>query len=232
MKRAVSPSRSSSVGAHTRTNNTKKSSRMTEPHAGGKKEVSEAPQQPQLCVKCYEFFGNPANMNMCSSCFRTHEKATAGPTLMDVEPSPAKTIPSVLSVAPHEGGAACVPCDAEATTARAAIDRATTQEKAAVAAPAVVVSPAPAPSEPTPMATGPDPVTTSGQRPPQKHKNRCFTCNKKIGLTGFTCRCGYIFCSEHRYSDKHECTFDYKLAGREGIAKANPKVVASKINKI
>ena len=81
---------------------------MTEPHAGGKKEVSEAPQQPQLCVKCYEFFGNPANMNMCSSCFRTHEKATAGPTLMDVEPSPAKTIPSVLSVAPHEGGAACV----------------------------------------------------------------------------------------------------------------------------
>merc|ERR1711936_1425680 len=32
---------------------------------------------------------------------------------------------------------------------------------------------------------------------------------KKVGLTGFTCRCGGLFCSIHRYSDKHDCTFDY-----------------------
>merc|ERR1719232_1258151 len=31
---------------------------------------------------------------------------------------------------------------------------------------------------------------------------------KKVGLTGFTCRCGGLFCSIHRYSDKHECKFD------------------------
>ena len=36
-------------------------------------------------------------------------------------------------------------------------------------------------------------------------------CKKKVGLTGFTCRCGGLFCSIHRYSDKHECKFDYKV---------------------
>jgi predicted nucleic acid binding AN1-type Zn finger protein len=56
--------------------------------------------------------------------------------------------------------------------------------------------------------------------------NRCATCRKKVGLLGFRCRCDGTFCSVHRYSDKHECGFDYKSAGREQIAKHNPIVVA------
>merc|ERR1719445_1699574 len=51
----------------------------------------------------------------------------------------------------------------------------------------------------------------------KKKKNRCLSCKKKVGLTGFTCRCGGLFCSIHRYSDKHECTFDYKELGAEEI---------------
>merc|ERR1711976_705687 len=39
-------------------------------------------------------------------------------------------------------------------------------------------------------------------------KNRCHTCKKKVGLTGFQCRCGGLYCGLHRYSDKHDCTFD------------------------
>ncbi|GER27686.1 A20/AN1-like zinc finger family protein [Striga asiatica] len=66
----------------------------------------------------------------------------------------------------------------------------------------------------------------------KKGPNRCGMCRKRVGLTGFTCRCGNIFCSVHRYSDKHECTFDYRSAGQEAIAKANPVVKADKINKI
>ena len=45
----------------------------------------------------------------------------------------------------------------------------------------------------------------------KKKKNRCGVCKKKVGLTGFTCRCSGLFCSIHRYSDKHECKFDYKV---------------------
>jgi hypothetical protein len=51
-------------------------------------------------------------------------------------------------------------------------------------------------------------------------------------FTGFTCRCGGLFCSLHRYSDKHECSFDYKELGAEEIRKSNPVVVASKVQKI
>jgi hypothetical protein len=36
----------------------------------------------------------------------------------------------------------------------------------------------------------------------------------------------------HRYMDSHQCSFDYKTADREKIAKQNPVVMADKINKI
>merc|ERR1719323_2227555 len=65
-----------------------------------------------------------------------------------------------------------------------------------------------------------------------KKKNSCFVCKKKVGLTGFTCRCGGLFCSIHRYSDKHDCGFDYKAMGAEEISKSNPVVVAQKVAKI
>jgi len=61
---------------------------------------------------------------------------------------------------------------------------------------------------------------------------RCGMCRKRVGLTGFNCRCGSIFCSIHRYTDKHDCTFDYRSAAQEAIAKANPVVKADKIDKI
>merc|ERR1712107_712275 len=66
----------------------------------------------------------------------------------------------------------------------------------------------------------------------KKKKNRCLSCKKKVGLTGFTCRCGGLFCSIHRYSDKHDCNFDYKAMGEKEIRKSNPVVVASKVQKI
>lgn len=69
---------------------------------------------------------------------------------------------------------------------------------------------------------------------PQKDggPKRCFTCRKRVGLTGFNCKCGNIYCGAHRYSDKHECAFDYRRAGQEAIAKANPVVKADKLDKI
>merc|ERR1711976_224220 len=70
---------------------------------------------------------------------------------------------------------------------------------------------------------------SDGSKDGKKKKNRCLSCKKKVGLTGFTCRCGGLYCSIHRYSDKHECTFDYKELGAEEIRKSNPVVVASKV---
>ncbi|CAB4054614.1 unnamed protein product [Lepeophtheirus salmonis] len=67
------------------------------------------------------------------------------------------------------------------------------------------------------------------QKEGKKKKNRCQTCKKKVGLTGFECRCGGLFCSIHRYSDKHDCNFDYKELGAEEIRKSNPVIVAKKL---
>ena len=66
----------------------------------------------------------------------------------------------------------------------------------------------------------------------KKKKNRCLNCKKKVGLMGFDCRCGGLFCAIHRYSDKHECTFDYKEFGAKQIKNNNPVIVASKVEKI
>ncbi|CAG5078288.1 Oidioi.mRNA.OKI2018_I69.PAR.g8950.t3.cds [Oikopleura dioica] len=68
--------------------------------------------------------------------------------------------------------------------------------------------------------------------PAKKAKKRCGVCKKKLGLTGFECRCGLLFCGVHRYSDKHDCSFDYKENGRAELAKANQACVAEKINKL
>ena len=51
-------------------------------------------------------------------------------------------------------------------------------------------------------------------------------------FSGFTCRCGGLYCSIHRYSDKHQCDFDYKEAGAAEIRKSNPVVVAKKVQQI
>ncbi|ERN11730.1 hypothetical protein AMTRI_Chr03g139340 [Amborella trichopoda] len=67
---------------------------------------------------------------------------------------------------------------------------------------------------------------------PTRYPNRCQSCRKRVGLTGFRCRCGDLFCGEHRYSDRHVCSFDYKAVGKEAIARENPVVKAAKIIKI
>ncbi|KAA8522302.1 hypothetical protein F0562_012975 [Nyssa sinensis] len=77
--------------------------------------------------------------------------------------------------------------------------------------------------------------TASGEsvdRTEAKVATRCWSCSKKVGVMGFKCRCGSTFCGTHRYPEKHECTFDFKAVGREGIAKANPVIKADKLRRI
>ncbi|XP_053594853.1 AN1-type zinc finger protein 6-like [Microplitis demolitor] len=66
----------------------------------------------------------------------------------------------------------------------------------------------------------------------KKPKNRCAECHKNTGLVGFDCRCGGLFCSKHRYSDMHDCKFDYKEMGAQEIRSQNPVVIGEKIRKI
>jgi len=95
----------------------------------------------------------------------------------------------------------------------------------------------PTPSPPSPSTSTPtptEPTEDNGDEPKkiQTDTTRCWSCNKKVGLLGFKCRCDYVFCSMHRYSDKHSCSFDYKAMARANLQKANPVVKGSKVEKI
>ncbi|XP_052198665.1 zinc finger A20 and AN1 domain-containing stress-associated protein 5-like [Diospyros lotus] len=61
---------------------------------------------------------------------------------------------------------------------------------------------------------------------------RCGECKRRVGLTGFKCRCEATFCGAHRHPEQHACTFDFKSLGKEAIAKANPVIKAEKLRKI
>ncbi|XP_031102435.1 zinc finger A20 and AN1 domain-containing stress-associated protein 4-like [Ipomoea triloba] len=102
-------------------------------------------------------------------------------------------------------------------------------------APADSVFAAPPPPSASPenlkgRAAAPPPAAAAAVVP--EAKNRCSACRKKVGLTGFRCRCGVTFCGVHRYPEIHGCSFDFKALGREAIAKANPLVKAEKLEKI
>ncbi|XP_024152921.1 AN1-type zinc finger protein 4 [Oryzias melastigma] len=67
----------------------------------------------------------------------------------------------------------------------------------------------------------------------KKSSKHCFLCGKKTGLaTSYECRCGHNFCATHRYAETHDCTFDYKSAGRRFLHETNPLISAPKLPKI
>jgi hypothetical protein len=113
-------------------------------------------------------------------------------------------------------------------------------QKAAAAAAASRQPSLPAPTAVVPVASpsSSDAAAPSsagaGAPPPPCIPSRCTAagCKKKLGLTGFKCRCGEHFCGSHRYAEAHDCKFDYKTFERMKIADANPLVQAAKIQKL
>ena len=61
---------------------------------------------------------------------------------------------------------------------------------------------------------------------------KCAKCSKRVGLLGFDCHCGDIFCAKHRNPTEHACGYDYQSESRKQLEKANPQVISSKMERI
>ena len=164
----------------------------------------QPPEGPIRCTNNCGFFGSAVTLGMCSKCYRDF-------VLTQAKASSAKTTEKAAAVSTPEenlGGQARAQVESSHLTPNLSTGQA----------------------EVGGASSGTS--SGSGQEPSRPKPNRCFSCKKRVGLTGFECRCGNLFCSAHRYTDKHSCLFDYKAAGQDAIAKANPVVKADKVNKI
>lgn len=172
---------------------------------------------PTLCRNGCGFYSTAGNEGLCSVCFKdVVKKKQAPPTNMPASLAP--TPGSMASLSIEEGSNSSSGFAAGAAAAAfGGVDMGPARPSIETGSATVVVVPEKAEEE---------------AKDGKKKKNKCLSCKKKVGLTGFICRCGGMFCSIHRYSDKHVCAFDYKALGAEEISKNNPTVVAEKVAKI
>lgn len=105
--------------------------------------------------------------------------------------------------------------------------------------PAATTLPARQPASSTPAAACagvsvaiPAGVVASSSPARGASKKKCGVCSKKVGLTGFSCKCGSVFCGLHRYAEAHGCEFDHKTSERARLAEDNPLVQASKLDRL
>ena len=208
-------------------------------------QVSGGGAASPMCANGCPFFGSAATKNMCSKCYKQHVMDTAAPPVAEkkadaVAPAPEveESGSSAETTEEHDGADSAAPvmcangCSFFGSAATKNLCSSCYKDllKAAAAGPAVAEKIEVAPEQPAPEASA---TASSSAAPAAKPaRYRCTSCNKKVGLLGFVCRCGGTFCSLHRYTDEHACDFDFRTAGREQIAKKNPLVVAPKINKI
>lgn len=188
----------------------------------------QPPEGPILCANNCGFFGQPATMNMCSKCFRekaVEQSKMGARKLVDTKVGNGSV--GAASSGKMQMDSDTEMQDIEQDVAAAAAAKTQKEDGMAAAADSSAIRAMEGTVGPSSSAAAAAPSPA-----PPPLSNRCATCKKRVGLTGFKCRCGHVFCSLHRYSDKHNCSFDYKAAGRESIAKANPTVVADKITRI
>lgn len=185
-------------------------------------EVKKESEVQNLCKRGCGFYGSVQFGDMCSKCYQeelksgdavnetganTHGLRLSLSSRMDhpsSSSSAASHSPTGITMRTGSGSPLCAVSRTSGTLKRKA------------------------PSTTVAIETASDVPSTCAQRT----VSRCSWCRKRVGLTGFSCRCNGLFCSLHRYSDQHQCSFDYQAHARTELMKANPEIRCPKIRKL
>ncbi|XP_036133698.1 AN1-type zinc finger protein 6 isoform X4 [Molossus molossus] len=208
-------------------------------------------QVPMLCSTGCGFYGNPRTNGMCSVCYKEHlQRQNSSSGRISPPATSVSSLSDSLPVQCTEGSVPEAPSALDSTSSSLQPSPVSNQSLLSES-----VAPSQVDSTPVDKATPETEdlqasVSGTAQQPseeqskspekPKQKKNRCFMCRKKVGLTGicinplpgFECRCGNVYCGVHRYSDVHNCSYNYKADAAEKIRKENPVVVGEKIQKI
>ncbi|XP_068092513.1 AN1-type zinc finger protein 5 [Hyperolius riggenbachi] len=200
---------------------------------------------PMLCNTGCGFYGNPRTNGMCSVCYKEHLQRQNSGRISPMGAAGGSTTPTSESATIQRVESALSNCESDVSSQTdksrnvAALPVTQQMTEMSISREDNVTSPKsestePVVTQPSPSVSQPSTSQNDEKAPelPKPKKNRCFMCRKKIGLTGFDCRCGNLFCGLHRYSDKHNCPYDYKAEAAAKIRKENPVVVAEKIQRI
>ena len=80
------------------------------------------------------------------------------------------------------------------------------------------------------MTKSPSTPPATDKQKVKRRRLRCHSCNKKLTISSYACKCGNHYCFKHTAA--HDCTFDHKAHNKRLLTEKMPVVQPCAVDKI